>query len=112
MWARLITREHDTEMKRHKYILTSAGAVRLGYVALHRELIEPGDYCIGGGLYEIDYAERQLVFYGESMDYGAPRWIRAREVVLPRDYEGFPPVLLTSSDKVTPLADVVAVRYE
>lgn len=32
-----------------KFIITSRGELRMGDVNMHRNLLLPGDYCLGGG---------------------------------------------------------------
>jgi len=36
-----------------KFILTLDGYIRLGYVRMHKDLLLPGDVCIGGGFWEL-----------------------------------------------------------
>lgn len=50
------------------------GFFRLGMVGQHRELLKPGEQCIGGGYYHFDYASNQIIFDRESYDFGKPRW--------------------------------------
>ena len=51
-----------------------AGFFRLGMVGQHRELLKPGEQCIGGGYYHFDYASNQIILDRESYDFGKPRW--------------------------------------
>lgn len=50
------------------------GFFRLGMVGQHRELLKPGEQCIGGGYYHFDYASNQIILDRESYDFGKPRW--------------------------------------
>ncbi len=57
-----------------KFIITQAGYFRLGDVAMHKDLLQPGDVCIGGGLYQFDYVNARLLLDGISYDFRHPRW--------------------------------------
>ena len=37
-----------------KFIITLNGVFRLGMVNQHKDLLKPGDQCIGGGYYRFD----------------------------------------------------------
>lgn len=57
-----------------KFILTLDGHLRIGSVKMHKDLLQPGDTCIGGGFWEVDYLSRRLKLSGKSYDYGKPKW--------------------------------------
>ena len=38
-----------------KFIITMDGYFRLGMVNQHKDLLKPGDSCIGGGYYVFDF---------------------------------------------------------
>ena len=38
-----------------KFIITKDGYFRLGMVNQHKDLLKPGDQCIGGGYYHFDF---------------------------------------------------------
>jgi len=61
-------------MNNPKFIITSDGHLRIGYVDQHRELLMPGDQCIGGGWWEIDSVGMRLVLSRCSYDFGEPKW--------------------------------------
>ena len=44
-----------------KFIITMDGFFRLGMVGLHKDLLQPGDQCIGGGYYRFDYVSNQII---------------------------------------------------
>jgi hypothetical protein len=71
-----------------KFIITLDGFLRLGMVVHHKDLLEPGDQCIGGGYYHIDYVARRLVLDRESYDYGRPRWHLVDVLRVPSEYRG------------------------
>lgn len=57
-----------------KFIITKKGYFRLGDVRLHKHLLQAGDLCYGGGFYQFDYINGQLLLDGVSYDYGKPHW--------------------------------------
>ena len=59
-----------------KFIVTQNGFLRLGIVRMHKDLLQAGDVCLGGGFYKIDYVSNRIILDGESFDFGAPRWNR------------------------------------
>ena len=44
-----------------KFIITMQGYFRLGQVNQHKDLLKPGDQCIGGGYYSV-YRGLRLVY--------------------------------------------------
>lgn len=44
-----------------KFIITGDGELRLGDVNMHKDLLRPGDTCVGGGYYELDYVNGRLL---------------------------------------------------
>ncbi len=73
-----------------KFIITSTGWLRMGMVRLHKELLQPGEACWGGGYYEIDYAAGMIRLSGESADFGRPRWERLSQLKVDALYSGMP----------------------
>ena len=57
-----------------KFIITMDGHFRLGMVNQHRDLLKPGDQCIGGGYYHFDYTSNRIVLDRSSYDFGKPKW--------------------------------------
>ena len=76
-------------MQLPKFILTLDGHLRIGMCYLHSELLQPGDRCIGGGFYDIDYLSDVLILNRKSHDYGEPRWHLIDKLYVPREYAGF-----------------------
>lgn len=77
-------------MEYPKFILTGDGHLRLGLVTLHRHLLEPGDTCLGGGYYDINYLTMTLRLSGSSADYGAPQWNAVDTIIVPDGFAGMP----------------------
>lgn len=72
-----------------KFVLTLDGHLRIGYVRMHKDLLLPGDTCIGGGFWEVDYLSNRLLLSGRSYDYGKPKWtFITGSLYVPRDYSG------------------------
>ena len=53
-----------------KFVITSKGYLRMGDVKLHRDLLWPDDWCLGGGFYRFDYVNKRVILDRESYDYG------------------------------------------
>ena len=75
-------------MKYPKFIITKDGHFRLGMVNLHEHLLKPGDYCVGGGYYQFDYASNRLLLEGKSFDFGPPQWDMIDVLKVPAAYRG------------------------
>ena len=43
-----------------KFIITMDGVFRLGMVNQHKDLLKPGDQCIGGGYYHFDFVSNRM----------------------------------------------------
>lgn len=72
-----------------KFILTLDGHLRIGNVAMHKNLLLPGDTCIGGGLWEVDYFSNRLLLSDRSYDYGKPKWtFITGKLYVPKAYRG------------------------
>jgi hypothetical protein len=71
-----------------KFIITDEGILRLGYVHMHKDLLQPGDRCIGGGFWSVDYVSNRLVLSGKSYDYGKPKWHYLDKLSVPEEYKG------------------------
>ena len=57
-----------------KFIITMDGYFRLGKVNQHKDLLKPGDQCIGGGYYHFDYTTNRILLDREFYDFGRPKW--------------------------------------
>lgn len=89
-----------------KFIITNTGHFRFGNVNLHRNLLRPGEDCLGGGFYEFDYSSARMILYGKSYDFGRPAWSLLPSLTLPESLSGF---AITYDD--IPLADFIPVRF-
>lgn len=71
-----------------KFIITKSGYFRLGMVHQHKDLLQPGDICYGGGFYEFDYISNSILLHGSSYDYGHPKWNDIPALHVPDTYKG------------------------
>ncbi len=71
-----------------KFIVTLDGHLRLGYVKMHKDLLQPGDECIGGGFWSLDYTSMKLILDGKSYDYGRLKWLYIEDLAVSKDYLG------------------------
>ncbi len=71
-----------------KFIITMDGVFRLGMVNQHKDLLKPGDQCIGGGYYQFDFVSNRLLLDRESYDFGRPRWHLLETLKVPSTYRG------------------------
>ena len=46
-----------------KFIITMDGYFRLGMVNQHKDLLKPGDSCLGGGYYHFDYTSNSGIYW-------------------------------------------------
>lgn len=71
-----------------KFIITMDGHLRMGMVNQHKDLMKPGDQCIGGGYYYFDYTSNQLILDRSSYDFGRPKWHLLETLKVPSHYRG------------------------
>ena len=71
-----------------KFIITMDGYFRLGMVNQHKDLLKPGDQCIGGGYYRFDFVSNRIVLDRESYDFGSPKWHLLDVLKVPSTYRG------------------------
>ena len=71
-----------------KFIITMEGYLRLGMVNQHKDLMKPGDQCIGGGYYYFDYTSNRIILDRSSCDFGRPKWYLLDVLKVPSVYKG------------------------
>ena len=71
-----------------KFIITMDGYFRLGMVNQHKDLLKPGDSCIGGGYYVFDFVSNRIILDRESYDFGRPNWHLLEVLKVPSTYRG------------------------
>ena len=72
-----------------KFIITMDGVFRLGMVEQHKDLLQPGDQCIGGGYYTFDYVSNRIILDRSSYDFGSPKWYLLETLKVPSIYKGY-----------------------
>lgn len=70
-----------------KFIITMDGHFRLGMVNQHKDLLKPGDQCIGGGYYRFDFISNRIILDRESYDFGKPKWHLLDTLIVPSAYK-------------------------
>ena len=70
-----------------KFIITMDGHFRLGMVNQHKDLLKPGDQCIGGGYYRFDFISNRIILDRESYDFGKPKWHLLDTLKVPSTYK-------------------------
>ena len=63
-----------------KFIITMDGYFRLGMVNQHKDLLKPGDSCIGGGYYVFDFVSNRIIL--------RPKWHLLEVLKVPSTYRG------------------------
>lgn len=71
-----------------KFIVTSDGKFKFGNVNMHKDLLERGEECIGGGMYKFDYVHNKMLLSGKSYDFGRVKWGYIDRLVLPASLKG------------------------
>ena len=71
-----------------KFIITIDGVLRLGMVNRHKDLLKPGDQCIGGGYYSFDFVSNRIILDRSSYDFGKPKWHLLDTLMVPSVYRG------------------------
>lgn len=71
-----------------KFIVTGEGKFKFGDVNLHKELLAPGETCLGGGVYEFDYVNGRMLLSGKSYDFGRVKWSLVDKLIIPSGLRG------------------------
>lgn len=71
-----------------KFIVTADGLFKFGNVTMHKDLLAPGEDCIGGGMYEFDHVGLRLLLWGNSYDFGRVKWSWIDTLRLPTSLRG------------------------
>ncbi len=90
----------------NKFIVTSDGRFRFGDVNLHKDLLLPGEDCIGGGMYEFDTISSRMLLWGKSYDFGRVKWTWINTLILPSSLRG-----LRLEYEDLPLSDFTSLTY-
>ncbi len=66
-----------------KFIVTSEGRFKFGDVIMHKDLLDAGETCIGGGEYEFDHIGGRMLLSGKSYDFGRVKWSLIDKLKIP-----------------------------
>ena len=98
-------------MSQPKFIITADGYMRLGMVNMHKDLLLPGDECIGGGYYRFDYVSNRLLLDHKSYDYGKPKWQWVDILKVPAIYRGLEIVYVYDDGDELNLSQSLKIEY-
>ena len=94
-----------------KFIITMDGHFRLGMVYQHEDLLKPGDQCIGGGYYSMDFLSNRLLLDRSSYDFGLPRWHYLDVLKVPSMYRGWRIVYYYDDGREYTVSDELTIEY-
>jgi len=94
-----------------KFIITMDGYFRLGMVYQHKDLLKPGDSCLGGGYYHFDYTSNRIVLDRESYDFGKPKWHLLEVLRVPSVYRGLRLVYFYDDDREFDVSQELQIEY-
>lgn len=98
-------------MSQPKFIITADAFLRLGMVNMHKDLLLPGDECIGGGYYQFDYVSNRLILDRKSYDYGKPKWHLLDILNVPSVYQGLQIVYIYDDGEELNLSNILKIEY-
>ncbi|MCM1140705.1 MAG: hypothetical protein NC453_19215 [Muribaculum sp.] len=98
-------------MSQPKFIITADGFLRLGMVNMHKDLLLPGDECIGGGYYQFDYVSNRLILDRKSYDYGKPKWHWLDVLKVPSVYRGLQIVYIYDDGEGFDISQDLRIEY-
>ena len=94
-----------------KFIITMKGHFRLGMVYQHKDLLKPGDCCLGGGYYHFDYTSNRIILDRSSYDYGKPRWHLLESLKVPSAYRGMRLVYYDDDGEAFDVSQELQIEY-
>ena len=98
-------------MEQPKFIITMDGYLRFGMVCQHRELLQLGDQCLGGGYYQFDRVGNRLVLDRISYDFGHPRWHLLDRLRVPASFRGLRIVYVYDDGETICVSDELDIEY-
>lgn len=98
-------------MSQPKFVITADGFLRLGMVNMHKDLLLPGDDCIGGGYHQFDYVSNRLILDRKSYDYGKPKWHWLDILRVPSVYRGLQIVYIYDDGEEFDLSQELKIEY-
>lgn len=98
-------------MDQPKFIITADGFLRLGMVYMHKDLLMPGDDCIGGGYYQFDYVSNRMLLDRRSYDYGKPKWHWLDVLKVPAAYRGLDIIYISDDGYEQNITQDLKIEY-
>lgn len=90
-----------------KFIVTGEGKLKFGDVTMHRDLLDAGEMCIGGGVFEFDYVGGRMLLSGKSYDFGRVKWSMVDKLTIPSSLSG-----LSIYYEEIPIEEFANVNYD
>ena len=87
------------------------GHLRLGMVDMHKDLLLPGDSCLGGGYYTFDFVSNRIVLDRKSYDFGEPKWYLLEVLKVPSVYKGLRLVYNYDDGDVFDVSNELIIEY-
>ena len=87
------------------------GHLRLGMVDMHKDLLLPGDSCLGGGYYTFDFVSNRIVLDRKSYDFGEPKWHLLEVLKVPSVYKGLRLVYNYDDGDVFDVSNELIIEY-
>ena len=87
------------------------GYFRLGTVNQHKDLLKPGDSCLGGGYYHFDYTSNRIILDRSSYDFGKPKWHLLETLKVPSVYRGLRLVYFYDDDREFDVSQELQIEY-
>ncbi|MBR1467430.1 MAG: hypothetical protein IJ606_02240 [Bacteroidaceae bacterium] len=94
-----------------KFIITMDGYIRIGMVNQHRDLLQPGDSCLGGGYYHFDYVSNRILLDRSSYDFGTPRWHLLDVLKVPSVYRGLHLIYIFDDGRELDISKELPIEY-
>lgn len=87
------------------------GHLRLGMVDMHKDLLQPGDSCLGGGYYTFDFISNCIILDRKSYDFGEPKWHLLEVLKVPSVYKGLRLVYNYDDGDVFDVSNELIIEY-
>lgn len=94
-----------------KFIITMDGYIRIGMVNQHRDLLQPGDSCLGGGYYHFDYVSNRILLDRSSYDFGTPRWHLLDVLKVPSVYRDLHLIYIFDDGRELDISKELPIEY-
>ena len=76
-----------------------------------KDLLKPGDSCLGGGYYHFDYASNRIILDRSSYDFGKPKWHLLEVLKVPSVYRGLRLVYFYDDGREFDVSQELQIEY-